>query len=567
MEKKEYFPVNKQYRSKIVVSGPNRAGHRAHLRSLGLLDDDFVKPFIGIANSWNEMHPGHVHLRGLAEEVKKGILEAGGIPWEFNTIGICDGVTQGHIGMRYVLPHRDVIADSIELTAQAQQLDGMIYICSCDKIVPAMLMAQTRLNLPSVMVTGGPMMPGFFRGKSVAIPDMREGVGRWVVGDYSDEEVLELECSVCPGPGSCAMTGTANTMSCVAEVLGLSLPGCGTAHAVESKKKRLAKQSGREVVRLVKENVCPSDYVTYNSFENALILTSALGGSSNASIHIPAIASEMGFKVTLKDVERLSRITPHITNLKPAGPDAFWDLEQAGGIPAVIKELLPLLHTKEKVGTGLTLAEIGEQAKNKNKEVIRPLDNPVHKEGSYAVLYGNLAPLGCIVKQTGVDPAMLQHEGPARIFDGEAEAEKAIYGGQITKGDVIVIRYEGPKGGPGMPEMLVVTAALVGVGLGKSTAIVTDGRFSGGTRGPSIGHVAPEAAVGGPIAYVKESDRIKIDIPNRLLELLISEEEMARRKQEMPIKKREIKSPALRRYVSLVGDVSEGATLTRYRED
>lgn len=567
MEKKEYFPVNKQYRSKIVVSGPNRAGHRAHLRSLGLLDDDFVKPFIGIANSWNEMHPGHVHLRGLAEEVKKGILEAGGIPWEFNTIGICDGVTQGHIGMRYVLPHRDVIADSIELTAQAQQLDGMIYICSCDKIVPAMLMAQTRLNLPSVMVTGGPMMPGFFRGKSVAIPDMREGVGRWVVGDYSDEEVLELECSVCPGPGSCAMTGTANTMSCVAEVLGLSLPGCGTAHAVESKKKRLAKQSGREVVRLVKENVCPSDYVTYNSFENALILTSALGGSSNASIHIPAIASEMGFKVTLKDVERLSRITPHITNLKPAGPDAFWDLEQAGGIPAVIKELLPLLHTKEKVGTGLTLAEIGEQAKNKNKEVIRPLDNPVHKEGSYAVLYGNLAPLGCIVKQTGVDPAMLQHEGPARIFDGEAEAEKAIYGGQITKGDVIVIRYEGPKGGPGMPEMLVVTAALVGVGLGKSTAIVTDGRFSGGTRGPSIGHVAPEAAVGGPIAYVKEGDRIKIDIPNRLLELLISEEEMARRKQEMPIKKREIKSPALRRYVSLVGDVSEGATLTRYRED
>lgn len=564
MQKKDYFPVNKELRSKIVVSGPNRAGHRAHLRSLGLLDDDFVKPFIGIANSWNEMHPGHVHLRSIAEDVKKGILEAGGIPWEFNTIGICDGVTQGHIGMRYVLPHRDLIADSIELTAEAQQLDGMVYICSCDKIVPAMLMAQVRLNLPSVMVTGGPMMPGSFRGKSVAIPDMREGIGRWVVGDYSDEEVKELECTVCPGPGSCAMTGTANTMSCVAEVLGLSLPGCGTAHAVESKKKRIAKQSGREVVRLVKENVRPADYVTFNSFENALVLTSALGGSSNASIHIPAIASEMGFKVTLDDVERISRIAPHITNLKPAGPDAFWDLEQAGGIPALIKELLPILHKEEKISTGVTLAEIGEKAVNKNKEVIRPLDNPVHREGSYAVLRGNLAPLGCIVKQTGVDPAMLKHTGPARIFDGEAEAEKAIYGGQIKQGDVIVIRYEGPKGGPGMPEMLVVTAALVGVGLGKSTAIVTDGRFSGGTRGPSIGHVAPEAAAGGPIAYVKEGDMIKIDIPNRVLELLISEEEMEIRKKEMPIMQREIKSPALRRYVKLVGDVSTGATLTNF---
>jgi len=564
MKTKEYFPVNKEFRSKIVVSGNNRAGHRAHLRSLGLLDDDFVKPFIGIANSWNEMHPGHVHLRAVAEDVKKGIIEAGGIPWEFNTIGICDGVTQGHIGMRYVLPSRDLIADSIELTAEAQQLDGMVYICSCDKIVPAMLMAQTRLNLPSVMVTGGPMMPGFFRGKSVAVPDMREGVGKWVVGDYSDEEIYELECSVCPGPGSCAMTGTANTMSCVAEILGLSLPGCGTSHAVESTKKRIAKKSGREVVRMVRENIRPSDFVTYNSFENAIMLTSALGGSSNASIHIPAIASEMGFKVNLDDVERISRITPHITNLKPAGPDAFWDLEQAGGVPAIVKELLPILHKDEKICNGLTLAEIGEQAINKNKEVIRPLDNPVHPEGSYAVLRGNLAPLGCIVKQTGVDPAMMQHTGPARIFDGEADAEKAIYGGHINKGDVIVIRYEGPKGGPGMPEMLVVTAAIVGVGLGKSTAIVTDGRFSGGTRGPSIGHVAPEAAAGGPLAYVKEGDMIKIDIPNRTLDLMVSEEEMAIRKIEMPIKKREIKSPALRRYVHLVGDVSTGATLTNF---
>ncbi|SDD86024.1 dihydroxy-acid dehydratase [Sporomusa acidovorans] len=564
MGKREYFPVHKQFRSRIVVSGPNRAGQRAHLRSLGLLDDDFEKPFIGIVNSWNEMHPGHIHLRRLADEVKRGILEAGGVPWEFNTIGICDGVTQGHVGMRYVLPSRDLIADSIELTAEAQQLDGLVLIGSCDKIVPAMLMAQVRLDLPSLMVTGGPMMPGVFKGKPVAIPDMREGVGKWVVGEYSDAEVYELECSVCPGPGSCAMAGTANTMSCLAEVLGLSLPGCGTSHAVESKKLRIAKQSGREVVRLVRENVRPSDFVTYNSFENALIFTSALGGSSNASLHIPAIAGEMGFTVTLDDVERISRKTPHLTNLKPAGPHSFWDLETAGGVPALIKELITLLHKNEKIATGQTMADIAAQAVNHNQEVIRPLGNPVHTEGSYAVLRGNLAPLGCIVKQTGVDPAMMQHTGPARIFDSEAAAEQAIYSGQINKGDVIVIRYEGPKGGPGMPEMLVVTAALVGVGLGTSTAIVTDGRFSGGTRGPSIGHVAPEAADGGPIAYVKEGDRIQIDIPNRTLELLVSEEELAKRKQEMPIVQRENKSPALRRYVKLVGDVSTGAALTNF---
>lgn len=564
MQKKEYFPVHKPFRSKIVVSGANRAGQRAHLRSLGLLDDDFEKPFIGIANSWNTMHPGHVHLKALADEVKRGILEAGGVPWEFNTIGICDGMTQGHIGMRYILPSRDLVADSIELTVEAQQLDGLVLIGSCDKSVPAMLMAQVRLNLPSIMLTGGPMMPGIFKGKSVAIPDMREGVGKWVVGEYSDAEVYELECSVCPGPGSCAMAGTANTMSCLAEVFGLSLPGCGTAHAVGSKKLRIAKQSGREVVRMVKENIRPSDFVTYNSFENALIFTSAMGGSSNATIHIPAIASEMDFTVTLDDVERISRKTPHLTNLKPAGPHSFWDLETAGGVPAIIKELLPLLHKDEKIATGQTLADIAETAVNRDPEVIRPLSNPVHREGSYAVLRGNLAPLGCVVKQTGVDPAMMQHTGPARIFDSEVEAEQAIYGGQIKKGDVIVIRYEGPKGGPGMPEMLVVTAALVGVGLGRSTAIVTDGRFSGGTRGPSIGHVAPEAAAGGPIAYVKEGDQIRIDIPNRVIELLVSEEEMAKRKQEIPIQQREIQSPALRRYVKLVGDVSSGATLTHF---
>jgi len=495
--KKDYFPITKQTPSKHVVCGPNHAGHRAHLRSLGLLDDDFEKPFIGVANSWNEMHPGHVHLRGLAEEVKKGIWAAGGIPWEFNTIALCDGIVHGHVGMRYTLPSRDFITDSIEIMAQGQQLDGLVCLGSCDKIVPGMLMAIGRLNIPAVMVTGGPMMPGVFKGKPVAIPDMREGVGKWVTGEYTDEEAKELECSACPGAGSCAMNGTANTMSCVDELLGMSLPGCGSAHAVTSLKKRIAIQSGREVVRLVRENIKPADYINRQSFENALAFTAAFGGSSNAAIHIPAIAKEMGIRITLDDVEEASRRTPHLTNLKTAGPHTLWDLELAGGVPAIIKELLPLLHAGQKTCSGLTLAQIAEKAVNKNPEVIRPLNNPVHAQGSYAILKGNLATRGCIVKQTGVDPVMMEHTGPARVFDSEGEAEKAIYGGHITPGDVIVIRYEGPKGAPGMPEMFSATAALMGVGLGKTSALVTDGRFSGATRGPCIGHVAPEAAAGG----------------------------------------------------------------------
>lgn len=558
---RDYFKISKDTPSRHVVCGPNHAGHRAHLRSLGMLDDDFEKPFIGVANSWNEMHPGHVHLRALAEEVKKGIWAAGGIPWEFNTIALCDGIVHGHVGMRFTLPSRDFITDSIEIMAQGQQLDGLVCLGSCDKIVPGMLMAIARLNLPAVMVTGGPMMPGIFKGKPVAIPDMREGVGKWVKGEYTDEEAKELECSACPGAGSCAMNGTANTMSCVAEVLGMSLPGCGTAHAVTSLKKRIAIQSGREVVRMVKENLKPSDYIDRKSFENALTFTSAFGGSSNAAIHIPAIAKQMGISVTLDDVEQASRKTPHLTNLKTAGPHTLWDLEQAGGVPAIIKELLPLLHAGQKTCSGLTLAEIAAKAVNKDPEVIRPLDNPVHDQGSYAILKGNLATRGCIVKQTGVDPVMMQHTGPARVFDSEGEAEKAIYAGRINPGDVVVIRYEGPKGAPGMPEMFSATAALMGVGLGKTSALVTDGRFSGATRGPCIGHVAPEAAAGGTIAYVQEGDMIKLDIPARSLELLVSEAELENRKKTMPLKQKELTSPVLKRYVKLVGDVSEGATL------
>ena len=559
--KKDYFRVTKTLRSKAVVSGPNHAGHRAHLRSLGLQDDDFEKPFIGIANSWNEMHPGHVHLRALAEEVKKGIWAAGGIPWEFNTIALCDGIVHGHLGMRFALPSRDFITDSIEIMAQGQQLDGLVCLCSCDKIVPGMMMAIGRLNIPAIMVTGGPMMPGIFKGKPVAIPDMREGVGKWVKGEYTDEEAKELECSACPGAGSCAMNGTANTMSCVAEVLGMSLPGCGSSHAVTSVKKRIAILSGREIVQLVRKDFKPSDYLNRNSFNNALIFTAAFGGSSNAAIHIPAIAKELGIKITLDDVEKASKQTPHITNLKTAGPHTLWDLELAGGVPAVVRELLPLLDASQKNCLGQTLTEITEHVVNKNTEVIRPLNNPRHAQGSYAILKGNIAPRGCIVKQTGVDPDMMQHTGPARVFDSEGAAEKAIYDGMIQPGDIVVIRYEGPKGAPGMPEMFSATAALMGVGLGKTSALITDGRFSGATRGPCIGHIAPEAAAGGTIAYIKEGDTIKIDIPGRTLDLLISEKELAQRKREMAVKEKEITSPVLKRYIKLVGDVSEGATL------
>ncbi len=348
------------------MAGPERAGHRAHLRSLGLLDGDFEKPFIGVANSWNEMHPGHVHLKDLAEEVKKGILEAGGVPFEFNTIAICDGIAQGHVGMRYVLPSRDIIADSIELVVEAQQMDGLAFLCSCDKIEPAMLMAQLRLNLPSLMVTGGPMMPGSFKGKSIAVPDMREATGKWIQGELNDRDMLEMECSVCPGPGSCAMLGTANTMACVAETLGLSLPGCATAHAVSSAKKRIARRSGEEIVRLTEAAICPRDFITERSFRNALIVSSAIGGSSNAVIHIPAIAAECDIKITLDHVEEISRGTPNITAIKSSGPDTLWDLDAAGGVPAILKELLPLLHADEMTAGGRSIRDIAESAENRN---------------------------------------------------------------------------------------------------------------------------------------------------------------------------------------------------------
>ena len=556
----DYLEIKKTYRSKTVIAGAQRAGQRALLRSLGLSTQDFERPFVGVVNSWNEMHPGHVHLKDLALEIKKGIVQSGGLPFEFNTVSICDGIAQGHAGMRYVLPSRDLIADSIELVVEAQQFDGLVFIASCDKIEPAMLMAMARLNLPSIMLTGGPMQPGNFRGKTIALPDMREAVGKWVQGKYSDADIIEFEGSVCPGPGSCAMLGTANTMACVAEILGVTLPGCATVHATDPRKKDLARQSGIEIMRLIEKDVRPRDIVTFEALENGVTLCSALGGSTNALLHLPAIAAEMNYRLGPDDFDRISRKTPHITPMKPAGPNTLLDLDRAGGVPAVIKQLLPLLHRNAKNILGQTIAAIGQTAVVHDENVINPIDRPVHSQGSYAVLKGNLAAEGACVKQTGVDPSMLVHRGPARVFDSEETAVAAIYAGRIQPGDVVVIRYEGPKGGPGMREMLTATAALVGMGLGKTTALVTDGRFSGSTRGPCVGHIAPEAAVGGPLAYVADGDRLEIDIPKRRLHWEIDPQEFEQRKKKTPIKKKTLRG-VLKRYAQLVGSVAEGARL------
>lgn len=551
----------KPYRSGAVTNGIHVAGNRAHLRSVGLLDDDIEKPFIGIVNSFNEMHPGHIHLNTLATEIKKGVHEAGGIPFEFNTIAICDGITQGHVGMNFVLPSRDLITDSIELMAEAQQLDGLVFLSSCDKIEPAMLMAAVRLNLPCVFVTGGPMEPGNYRGEKMAISDMREMSGKLTRGEISEQAFYEMECSVCPGPGSCAMAGTANTFAVLAEVMGLTMPGMATAHAVTSKKKRLSKASGLRVVELVQQNIKPRDFITKETIKNMIVVASAMGGSTNATLHIPAIAHELEVDITLKDFDGISRATPYLIKLKPSGKTTFLDFEEAGGVPVLIKELTPLL-TDQLTVSGQTLFEIADAVENRRPDILKSLKEPIAAQGGYAVLTGNLAPDGSIIKQTAVSENMMQHTGPARIFNSEEAAVQALYHNKIQPGDVLVLRYEGPKGGPGMREMLAATSAMMGMGLGTSCAIITDGRFSGATRGPCVGHISPEAAAGGVIGLVEEGDLIAIDIPNRSLELLVSEQELhARRQRFQPVDKG-VTSKALTRYAALVSSAAEGAVLT-----
>ncbi|TET02797.1 MAG: dihydroxy-acid dehydratase [Hadesarchaea archaeon] len=546
-------------RSREVVSGLEGLPRRALLKADGLTDADIERPFIAIANSYNNVVPGHLHLRELGEAVAAGVRVAGATPFEFNTIAICDGLAQGHRGMCFSLPSREVVADSVELMLEAHRFDAVVAIASCDKIVPGMLMALARVNIPAIMVTGGPMMPGEWRGQPLDIISAFEAVGAVKAGKLSEREARAIEDRCCPGCGSCAGLFTANTMACLSEALGISLPIMGTAHAVDAKKRRLAEQSGAQVVKLLRQGITPRMIMTRAAFENAIIVDMAIGGSTNTVLHLPAIAHEAGVKLCLDTFDRLSRRTPHICNLRPEGSHTMLDLERAGGVPAVMKRLGRLIRGSPLTVTGRRIRENLKFVRSNGSDIIRSLTKPYHREGGIAILYGGLAPQGAVVKYAGVKPRMLRHRGPARVFDREEDAVKAILGGRIKRGDVVVIRYEGPKGGPGMREMLAPTAAIAGMGLLESVALVTDGRFSGGTRGACIGHVSPEAAEGGLIAVVHEDDKILLDIRRRRLELLVPSPELKERLARFKPPKPRAKKGYLELYQRVVSSAAEGA--------
>lgn len=546
-------------RSREVVSGLEGLPRRALLKADGLTDADIERPFIAIANSYNNVVPGHLHLRELGEATAAGIRAAGATPFEFNTIAICDGLAQGHRGMCFSLPSREVVADSVELMLEAHRFDAVVAIASCDKIVPGMLMALARVNIPAIMVTGGPMMPGEWRGQPLDIISAFEAVGAVKAGKLSEREARAIEDRCCPGCGSCAGLFTANTMACLSEALGISLPIMGTAHAVDAKKRRLAEQSGAQVVKLLRQGITPRRIMTRAAFENAIIVDMAIGGSTNTVLHLQAIAHESGVKLCLDTFDRLSRRTPHICNLRPEGSHTMLDLERAGGVPAVMKQLGRLIRGSPLTVTGRRVRENLKFVRFNGSDVIRPLNKPYHREGGIAILYGGLAPQGAVVKYAGVKPRMLSHRGPAKVFDREEDAVKAILGGRIKRGDVVVIRYEGPKGGPGMREMLAPTAAIAGMGLLESVALVTDGRFSGGTRGACIGHVSPEAAEGGPIAMVHEDDKILLDIRRRRLELLVPGPELKERLAHFKPPEPRAKKGYLELYQRIVSSAAEGA--------
>lgn len=549
-------------RSDKTKKGIERAPNRSLLRATGLTDAEMERPFIAVVNSWTELIPGHIHLDKLSEAVKAGIRSAGGVPFEFHTIGICDGIAMGHEGMKYSLPSREAIEDSIELVLQGHQLDAMVMITACDKITPGHLMAAGRLDIPTIVVTGGPMMPGFVDDEYRDLISVFEGVGACRSEKMADDKLQQLEECACSGAGSCAGMYTANTMACMTEALGLSLPGCATAHAVDAKKIRLAKSSGERIVAMVKEGLTARKIITMEAFENAIMVDMAIGGSTNTTLHLPAIAHAFGMQLTLDSFDKLSRTTPHITSLKPGGINYMLDFDRAGGIQAIMQKLRPKLHLDQMTVTGKTVGENldGFLVLNPkmNAQVIKTLDSPFHEEGGIAVLKGSLAPDGSVVKQAAVSPKMLKHSGPAKVFDSEETAMSAIMAGKIKAGDVVVIRYEGPKGGPGMREMLSPTSAIAGMGLIESVALVTDGRFSGGTRGPCIGHISPEAQEGGPIALVQDGDIIEIDIPARKLDLKVSQEELAKRKAMFKAPEKKV-TGYLARYRKLVSSASKGA--------
>jgi dihydroxy-acid dehydratase len=516
-------------RSDMVKKGVEKTPHRALLKALGLTDKDISKPFIGVANSYTNIVPGHIHLKQIAAAVESGVTAAGGTPFEFNTIAVCDGIAMGHEGMRYSLPSRELIADSVEVMAQAHRLDGLVLVTNCDKITPGMLMAAARLDIPAIMVTGGPMASGWLDGKKIGYASVPEGLGKHFAGKMSVEELCRLENAACPGCGSCNGMFTANTMACVTEALGMSLPYCATTLANSVAKLRIAKETGEQIVKLTCTDVKPSSILKKEAFENAIAVDMALGGSTNTVLHVSAIAHEAGVPLPMKAFDEIGRHTPHLCSMIPSGPYAMEDLNAAGGIPAVMKEISQMLNLNALTVTGTPVTENIADAEVLDANVIRPLNDPVHKEGGIAILTGNIAPKGSVVKTAAVSPNMLKHSGPAKVYDSETEAVAAIRSHEIKPGDVVVIRYEGPKGGPGMPEMLIPTATIAGMGLSESVALITDGRFSGATRGPCIGHVAPEAAEAGPIAVLKNGDTITIDIPKRTLKAELFDEEIKKR--------------------------------------
>ena len=549
--------VNKTYQ------GVDRAPHRSLFYAMGYLPEDLKKPLIGVVNAHNELIPGHFHLNEIAQAVKLGVSAAGGTPMEFPVIGICDGISMNHDGMNYPLSTRELIADSIEAVTVGHQLDGLVLIGNCDKIVPGMMMAAARLNIPAIYVSGGPMLNGNYRGQTVdLIRGAFEAVGAHAEGNITDEELEEIEAESCPGCGSCAGMFTANTMNCLAEALGIGLPGNGTIPAPYGQRKQLAKRAGLQIMELVEKDIRPRDILTLNAFKNAITLDMAIGGSSNTVLHLMAIANEARVPLTLEEFDETSKKVANITKLSPAGFHSITDLNVAGGISAVLNQLIEagIIYADGITVTGKTLGENVAKSRVRDPQVIRPMDNPYSKEGGIAVLRGNLAPDGAVIKQSAVEPEMMNHSGPARVFESEEEAYEAIMSKKIKSGDVVVIRYEGPKGGPGMKEMLSPTAAIVGMGLEKSVALITDGRFSGGTRGPCIGHVSPEASEGGPIAIVQEGDIIEIDIPNRIIKIDLSEEQIQERLKnwQQPPSKAE-RGTYLYRYSKLVTSASTGA--------
>jgi dihydroxy-acid dehydratase len=547
-------------RSDKMTKGVKRSPHRSLLKALGLTDEEIGRPIIGIAGSYNEIIPGHMHLRQIIDAVKAGVRLAGGIPLEFGTIGVCDGLAMNHIGMKYSFPTRQIISDSIEATGMATPFDGMVLIPNCDKIVPGMLMGAAKVNIPSLVVSGGPMLAGKFKGKKIGLSNMFEYVGEYERGNMTMEELDCAENIACPTCGSCSGMYTANTMNCLTEALGMGLPGNGTVPAVYSERLRLAKSAGMQIMKLVEADLKPSDIMTREAFQNALAVDMALGGSTNTALHLPAIAHSAGVKLSIDDFEEYSQKTPQLSKLSPSGKYFIEDLYEAGGIPSVMKVLNEnnLIKSSKTVAL-LDIKEIAEKAAKNDGEVIRDFDNPVYSKGGLAVLKGNLAPSGSIVKEGAVSKEMLVHQGPARVFESEEECIEAIMAKKINKGDVIVIRYEGPKGGPGMREMLAPTATIAGMGLDKDVALITDGRFSGATRGASIGHVSPEAAEGGTIALVKEGDTISIDLPNRKLELLVLEEELEARRKELKPFVPKVESGYLRKFAKTVSSADKGA--------